>query len=207
MAINFRLSYNQGFSYTDLFPRTDVKGISFNTSTSRSRHATINLTIPPTNDLIQSIPVDIPLAYVNVPVYMELLYKSESDIYDYSTISQFQILDGTLNITRLYTKPTGSIQVVLVFNINDKNLLKYTTLSATIPASDEVIQVIPVSPTRLQMMSPFYMELLSTGNEAYIDYAKIAQVQLTENSLIITRFGGAQTQELNVMLRFKEGGI
>lgn len=207
MAINFRLSYNQGFSYTDLFPRTDVKGISFNTSTSRSQHATINLTIPPTNDLIQSIPVDIPLAYVNVPVYMELLYKSESDIYDYSTISQFQILDGTLNITRLYTKPTGSIQVVLVFNINGKNLLKYTTLSATIPASDEVIQVIPVSPTRLQMMSPFYMELLSTGNEAYIDYAKIAQVQLTENSLIITRFGGAQTQELNVMLRFKEGGI
>ena len=205
MAINFRLSYNQGFSYTVLFPRTDVKGISFNTSTSR--HATISLTIPPTNDLIQSIPIDIPLEYVNVPVYMELLYKSESDIYDYSTISQFQILDGTLNIIRLYTKPTGSIQIVLVFNINDKNLLKYTTLSATIPASDEVIQIIPVSPTRLQMMSPFYMELLSTGNEAYIDYAKIAQVQLTENSLIITRFGGAQTQELDVMLRFKEGGI
>ena len=205
MAINFRLSYNQGFSYTVLFPRTDVKGISFNTSTSR--HATISLTIPPTNDLIQSIPIDIPLEYVNVPVYMELLYKSESDIYDYSTISQFQILDGTLNIIRLYTKPTGSIQIVLVFNINDKNLLKYTTLSATIPASDEVIQIIPVSPTRLQMMSPFYMELLSTGNEAYIDYAKIAQVQLTENSLIITRFGGAQMQELDVMLRFKEGGI
>lgn len=205
MAINFRLSYNQGFSYIDLFPRTDIEGISFNTSTSR--HATVNLTIPPTNDLIQSIPIDIPLEYVNVPVYMELLYKSESDIYDYSTISQFQILDGTLNITRLYTKPTGSIQVVLVFNINDKNLLKYTTLSATIPASNEVVQVIPISPTRLQMMSSFYMELLTDGNEAYIDYAKIAQVQLTENSLIITRFGGAQTQDLDVMLRFKEGGF
>lgn len=205
MAINFRLSYNEGFSYTDLFPRTDIEGVSFNISTSR--HTTVNLTIPPTNDLIQSIPIDIPLEYVNVPVYMELLYKSESDIYDYSTISQFQILDGTLNITRLYTKPTGSIQVVLVFNINDKNLLKYTTLSATIPASNEVIQVIPISPTRLQMMSPFYMELLTDGNEAYIDYAKIAQVQLTENSLIITRFGGAQTQDLDVILRFKEGGF
>lgn len=205
MAFNFRLSYNQGFSYVDLFPRTDIEAITFNTSTSR--HASINVTIPTSSDLVQTIAIDTPANYLNVPVYMELLYKQESDIYNYSTISQFQIIDGALEITRLYNKPTGEIQVVLIFNINDNNLLKYSTLPVVIPPSDETIQSITITPTRLQMMSPFYMELISTGTQAELDYAKILQVQVTENALVVTRLGGSQLESLNVNLLFKEGGF
>lgn len=205
MSLNFKLAYNEGFNYTDLFPRTTVEAIKFNTTTSK--HAVINVTIPASNDLTQTIPISTMSEYLNVPTYMVLLKEKDTDEYDYSTISQFNVTAGNLEITRLYAKPVDSIQVVLVFMINSKNILSYSEVNVSVPQYSGVTQVIPVTLTTSQALAPFSVELASVTEQSKQDYATISQIQVNKDSVVITRLGNYPIGAIDITLRFKEGGI
>lgn len=205
MSQNFKLSYNMGFNYVDLFPKSTIEAIKFNQDTSYQ--SSIFVTIPPSNDLIQTIPIPISTKYLDVPVYMKLLDNKNTDQYDYSTISQFQIIDGNLKIVRLFTKPIDFINVLLVFGFNSGNALKYSEVIVTVPTTSDLLQNIPIQLTDTQKNAPFSIKLKSVGQQAVQDFATITQIKIEENNLIIARLFEKPKNSIDVVLKFKEGGI
>lgn len=115
MAVNFRLAYNEGLSFVDLFPKSSVQAIT--DATSLLKYSTINVTIPvPTGtDVTQTVAITTTESQVAAPVEMYLVSTGEQAQSDYNTIDQFSVTTNQLNITRLYDVPTGSIEVQLVF--------------------------------------------------------------------------------------------
>lgn len=115
MAINFRLTYNEGLSFVDLFPQSSVQAIT--DATNLLQYSTINVTIPvpTTADISQTVAITTTDAQVNAPVEMYLTSTGSQAQSDYNTITQFSVTSNQLNITRLYTQPSGSINVRLVF--------------------------------------------------------------------------------------------
>lgn len=204
MSQNFKLSYNMGFNYVDLFPKTSIEAIKFNQDISYQ--TSIFVTVPATTDLIQTIPIPITQKYLNVPVFMELLDGKKNDQYNYATISQFRIIENNLEITRLFLKPTDSINIVLIFTFNSSNALKYSELNVTIPQFVGTLQTVPINITNSQNFSPFSIKLNSIGNQAKQDYATITQAKIENNNLIITRLFEMPKGPIEVVLRFEEEG-
>lgn len=115
MAVSFRLSYNSGLGFVDLFPGSGmsaVQGID-----NIMSYSTIDVTIPAPDaqDVTQTIAITTTDAQVNAPVYMVLNSTGNQSEKDYATINQFQIQTNSLVITRLYSWPKDSINVTLIF--------------------------------------------------------------------------------------------
>lgn len=115
MAVNFRLAYNQGINYVDLFPRSNMEAII--DSGNILKYTTINISIPaPTgNPTIQNVSISTTMQQVNAPFVMQLISTGEQAENDYSTIDQVEVQENSLIITRLYNWPVGDIEVELVF--------------------------------------------------------------------------------------------
>lgn len=115
MAVNFRLSYNSGLEFVDLFPGSSMSAVQ-GTDNIMS-YSTIDVTIPApaTQDVTQTIAITTTDAQANAPVYMILNSTGNQSEEDYATINQFQIQTNSLVITRLYSWPKDSINVTLIF--------------------------------------------------------------------------------------------
>ena len=114
MALNFRLAARQGTGYTDLFPRlASIDNVI--DANSAFKKETINVTIPATSDNTQTITITTTPEQVAAPVNMYMTSTGEQAQADYATINQFSVTDNTLTIIRVYTMPTGSIDVTLEF--------------------------------------------------------------------------------------------
>ena len=113
MSFKFRLAYNEGFDYTDLFPKTNVKAIEGNEDILK--YSEINLTIPVTTELEQTIPLTLTSNQQNSPFFIELQNVNEDTLTDYYTINQAQIVDNNLILIRLDNLPKNSIDVKIRF--------------------------------------------------------------------------------------------
>lgn len=205
MSLNFKLAYNSGFDYVDLFPRTSVDAIEFDKKATKQYSIQVN--IPKSNDLLQTISIKTPLELSDKIVYMTLLYRKETDIYNYSTISQFSIENGTLKITRLYGGSLSDIQVLLTFVVNADTALKYSMVEITIPSTKEELQEIPYPFTLSQQFAPFYVELITKGVQAERDYASISQIEVTTDGIKIWRLNNVPSGSIKVLIRFEESEI
>lgn len=113
MATNFRLMYNTGIDYNDMFQQTDVEAIIgaeniFNTSE-------IDVNVPATQDNIQNISITTNSSQVNSVFRVYLNTTGEDALTAYNTITQAQITNNQLTLVRLYDKPTTDISIKLVF--------------------------------------------------------------------------------------------
>lgn len=205
MALNFRFAYNQGFEYVDLFPSTSVAAIKEGSIVSRQ--SVVNVTIPAVSDYTQTISLSLTQEQIDSMVYMQLIDLSENDQYNYDSISQYQVTEDGLVINRLYYYPTDSIQVALIFVENGSNVLNYSELTVAVPASSDFLQSIPIIVSDSQVLSPVYMELIGATDEELQDYYTIQQFEVTKNALNIWRFGLFPTNEIQVKLTFKQGGV
>lgn len=115
MAVNFRLAYNSGLEIVDLFPATNMGAVDG--TDNIMQYSTINVTIPApaSQDVTQTISITTTTQQVAAPVYMLLTSTGAQAENDYSTITQFQVLENQLVITRLYQWPQNSINVTLIF--------------------------------------------------------------------------------------------
>lgn len=117
MAVNFRLAYNNGLDYTDLFPKTNFQGVSG--AENILSYETMTVTIPAIAEgtTTQTIDITTTEEQVNALVDMYLNTTGGTSENDYASITQYQVLTNQLVITRLYTCPTNDIEVTLVFKI------------------------------------------------------------------------------------------
>lgn len=114
MSINFRLSYLQSVNnYVDLFLATGMQGIVDNDIALK--YSTLDVTIPVTTENIQTISITPTNKQVQSPVEMYLLNGDQNAQDAYGTISQFQVTENSLILTRLYSLPKTEIQVRLLF--------------------------------------------------------------------------------------------
>ena len=115
MAVNFRLAYNSGLDIVDLFPASSMAAVDG--AENVMQYSTLNVTIPaPTSqDVTQTISITTTAQQVAAPVYMVLTSTGAQAESDYATISQYQVTENQLVITRLYNWPQDSINVTLIF--------------------------------------------------------------------------------------------
>lgn len=113
MPTNFRLAYNAGTDYVDLFPKTSIQAIT--DASQVYQITTLQVTIPAVSTMTQTITITTDSAMASSPVRMVLDSTGDQAESDYSTITQFQVNTNELVITRLYSMPTGSIDVTLIF--------------------------------------------------------------------------------------------
>lgn len=115
MALNFRLAYNTGIEFVDLFPWTGIEGIV--DGNNILQYSTIPVTIPPVSSstITQTISITTSTQQASAPVYMVLTSTGNQAEQDYATITQYQVQDNGLVLTRLYSWPQDSINVVLIF--------------------------------------------------------------------------------------------
>lgn len=117
MAVNFRLAVREGIEYTDLFPKIEVNNI---TDLDNALHYQVmNVSIPAVNTMTQDITIATTSELVAAPVRMFPIENTESYMDNYNTISQFEVLENTLRITRLSDMPTTGISVTLVFYLKE----------------------------------------------------------------------------------------
>ena len=114
--INFRLSYLNGLNFIDLFPKTSLNAIV--DEGSLLQISVLPVTIPATTENVQTINLDLTDGMEDAWVEMYLSGNTVQNQEDYSTITQYQIQNNQLIITRLNNKPVGQIQVNLVFYLN-----------------------------------------------------------------------------------------
>lgn len=115
MSLDFRLAYNSGVEYVDLFPVTSLEAIS---GTENSLKITpLSVTIPSVSPgtIVQSITIPTTDSKNNSQVSMLLVSSGNDAIRDYSTIDQFQVNNGELIINRFYNYPISDIDVILLF--------------------------------------------------------------------------------------------
>lgn len=117
MALNFRLSYTNGIEFVDMFPSTDVRGITDGANIYGTQ--VVNLTIPAVSEVpvTQTISLATTPEMVNSQFDVYLLSEGEQAVKDFSTINQIEITTNQVNITRLYVAPESDIQVALLFYI------------------------------------------------------------------------------------------
>lgn len=115
MAVNFRLAYNNGTKYVDLFPKTSADAIVG--VDNALEYTTIDVTIPAvaSGTTQQTVTITTTPTQVAAPVDMVLTSTGSQALSDYGTITQFEVQTNALVITRLYSWPTDSIQVTLYF--------------------------------------------------------------------------------------------
>lgn len=110
MALDFRLAYQSPTEYVDLFPKvniTDVNGME-NTYIKNI----INVEIPAVSALTQNITIVANIELVSKNIDMYLVSGNQED---YNTITQYQVNENELILTRLYTYPNNTINVALIF--------------------------------------------------------------------------------------------
>lgn len=115
MAIDFRLSVNAGGDYTDLFPRTGMKGIKGTENVMRYSEIEVSIPAVTEGQNIQNIAIATSASQVDAPVFMMLMSTGAQAEKDYGTITQFAVTQNQLTITRLYSWPTSEIKVKLLF--------------------------------------------------------------------------------------------
>lgn len=115
MAVNFRLTYNNGSNFVDLFPKSNIQAIVDVTNLFEYSIINVTIPVPNTTEINQTVAITTTDAQVNAPVEMYLTSTGSQAQSDYNTITQFSVTSNQLNITRLYTQPSGSINVRLVF--------------------------------------------------------------------------------------------
>lgn len=114
MAIDFRLAYRSPTEFVDLFPKTQFQAIDdvgnlFNT-------VILPVTIPASSDIIQTITITASAELANS---VNRMYLSSGSQEDYGTITQYQVNENQLIITRLYGGSENDIEVNLVFFVKE----------------------------------------------------------------------------------------
>lgn len=116
MPTNFRLAYNSdGLNYIDLFPRTSMDAIIGADNAYEITQLQVDIPAPGTSTLTQSVAISTTAQMVSSPFRMYLVSTGEQAESDYSTITQVQVQENELLVTRLYNMPTDTITVELVF--------------------------------------------------------------------------------------------
>ena len=113
MPTNFRLSYNTGSEYIDMFFKSKTDALVDIENVYQI--VTVDVTIPATTSNVQDVTLATDDKMANSAVRMILKSTGKQAEYDYSTITQFQVNTGKLTITRLYTMPKEAIEVTLIF--------------------------------------------------------------------------------------------
>lgn len=114
MSINVRLAYNQGSEYIDLFPRTSIDNIVDIENTIKFSSLIVNIPVIEDN-ITQIIPLNLTPQQNTALVDMVLISNDKQSKDSFNTITQFQIDNNQLIITRLYGFPTKDIEVQLYF--------------------------------------------------------------------------------------------
>lgn len=116
MPTNFRLAYNSdGLNYVDLFPRTSTNAIVDADNIYEITKLQVDIPAPSASTLTQSITISTTPQMVAAPFRMYLVSTGEQAESDYSTITQVQVQENELIVTRLYSMPEDTITVELVF--------------------------------------------------------------------------------------------
>lgn len=116
MPTNFRLAYNSdGLNYVDLFPRTSMDAIIGADNTYEITQLQVDIPAPSTSTLTQSVAISTTTQMVSSPFRMYLVSTGDQAESDYSTITQVQVQENELIVTRLYNMPVDTITVELVF--------------------------------------------------------------------------------------------
>lgn len=116
MPTNFRLAYNSdGLNYVDLFPKTSTNAIVDADNIYEITKLQVDIPAPSTSTLTQSITISTTPQMVAAPFRMYLVSTGEQAESDYSTITQVQVQENELIVTRLYSMPEDTITVELVF--------------------------------------------------------------------------------------------
>lgn len=116
MPTNFRLAYNSdGLNYTDLFPKTSMDAIYETDNIYEITQLQVNIPAPSSQTLTQTISITTTPQMLNASFRVYLVSTGSQAESDYGTISQIQIQQNSLLITRLYSMPKNSITVELVF--------------------------------------------------------------------------------------------
>lgn len=111
---DFRLSYLNGSDFVDLFPKTSMESLI--DGDNILSFIVIPVTIPVTIENIQTIPlVTSETNLEDFWVDMYLMGNTEADKIAYATITQYEIKQNELIITRLNKSPVSEIQVQLIF--------------------------------------------------------------------------------------------
>lgn len=115
LPIDFRLAYNAGLNYIDLFPQTSMTAIL--DGDSLLSYSTLNVTIPaPTgNPQIQTISITTTAEQNKAPFYVFLVSTGTQAQADYNTIDQIQVTSNQLSVVRLNNWPVGEIEIILFF--------------------------------------------------------------------------------------------
>lgn len=118
MAQNFRLSYQKDGGFTELFPRTSISGIiDESQGTNYLGFTFLPVTIPVATGITQSITIATTPEMLNSWVEMYLNDNSDDKQIAYNTLTQFEVKENELVITRLGDMPDTEIEVTLVFYI------------------------------------------------------------------------------------------
>lgn len=118
MAIDFRLAAKATSGYNDLFFRTSSSAILDN-NVLRLVALPVTVPVPSPASVTQTISIttdsQMPDSYFEVYLDNASLKSSATAANDYDSMSQLQVTENTLTITRLGSMPQNSIDIVLVF--------------------------------------------------------------------------------------------
>lgn len=116
MPTNFRLAYNSdGLNYTDLFPRTSMSAIIDGGNAYQITALDVDIPVPSDSSITQTIAITTTQEMVDAVFRMYLISTGDQAEEDYATITQAEVQENQLVITRLYNMPSDEIAVRLLF--------------------------------------------------------------------------------------------
>ena len=113
MAIDVRPSFKSGVEYVDMFLHTSVSAID--DLHTEFKKVSMVVTIPASQELTQIISIVTDERMPNSSFDVFLNSTGDEAEYDFSTITQMEVQANQLIVTRLYSKPKGTIDVTLIF--------------------------------------------------------------------------------------------
>lgn len=116
MPTNFRLAYNSdGLNYTDLFPRTSMEAIINGGNSYQIVALDVDIPVPSDSSITQTIAITTTQEMVDAVFRVYLISTGDQAEQDYATITQMEVQENQLIITRLYNTPSEEITVRLLF--------------------------------------------------------------------------------------------
>jgi hypothetical protein len=115
MATNFRLEGMQGGQYVDLFPVTSIGAILGATNALHIETLPVTINSPSNPTVVQDVAITTNAKMLDAPFECYLNDTSVDAQKAYATISQVQVIENTLKITRVGDMPQTAINVTLVF--------------------------------------------------------------------------------------------
>lgn len=115
MATNFRLEGKQGGQYVDLFPVTNIGAILGASDALHIEILPVTINPPSNPTVVQDVAISTNAKMLDAPFECYLMNNSKEAQKAYSTISQVQVVENTLKITRVGDMPQTAINVTLVF--------------------------------------------------------------------------------------------